>query len=67
MVAMPFWTNLSSMSLIATSYPVCANTCAMPAPIVPAPKTPTFLISKDVTGRGKRPELFQGFSLRRGM
>jgi hypothetical protein len=36
--------------------PVCANTCAMPLPIVPAPTTPTELMSaiSEVGGQGTR-------------
>ena len=32
------------MSTSLTENPACANTCAMPLPIVPAPMTPTVVI-----------------------
>jgi len=44
-LAFPFAANSSLISHKHTSYPsVCANACAIPLPIVPAPITPTFII-----------------------
>ena len=44
-LAIPFAANSSLISHKHTSYPsVCANACAIPLPIVPAPITPTFII-----------------------
>ena len=40
-VARPFWTAASLMSTMTTSRPACAQTCAMPLPMVPAPMMPT--------------------------
>lgn len=41
-----------------TSKPALAETYAMPAPIMPAPSTPTFLISRFGTSFGREaPEL----------
>ncbi len=44
MMPKPRWTNSSLMSPRTTSYPASATTWAMPAPMVPAPTTTTFLI-----------------------
>src|SRR5687768_11306124 len=44
MPAMPLSRNFCSTSRTTTSYPACAATWAMPDPIRPQPRTPTFLI-----------------------
>src|SRR5579864_3340254 len=47
MPANPLSRNFCSASSTMTSQPAMALTCAMPEPIRPQPKTPTFLISID--------------------
>ncbi len=44
--ALPFSAAASSTSLSTTGIPAFAHTYAIPAPIMPAPRTPTFLISR---------------------
>src|SRR5262245_21175135 len=44
MRALPFSAKAGCASTSTTSMPDCAATCAMPAPIWPAPITPSFLI-----------------------
>ena len=44
--AIPFWTNSGLTSISTTSTPLWAATCAMPAPICPAPTTASVLTSK---------------------
>ena len=58
MAASPAATASALVSLITTSKPLAAHTCAMPRPIVPAPTTPMRLTSirppsRSSPGRGK--------------
>src|SRR6267378_2271497 len=54
--ARPFTRNRSSTSRITTSNPATAATWAIPAPIWPAPRTPTFWMG---TGAGWRRSVFE--------
>ena len=39
-----FWAEATELAYIRAVWPLAAKTCAMPLPMVPAPKTATFMI-----------------------
>ena len=58
MSALPLSALSWSRSISTTSRPDCALTDAMPAPMKPAPRMPTFLIDVAGTFAGRRAPLF---------